>query len=262
MREAALGVYEYFALAWRALRFSFSRPFYWRDLLVQMDRLGAGSIPIVLITGVFSGAVLALQSSIELSAYGATSFLGSLVGDSMVQEIGPVLTGLGIAGRAGSGIAAEIGSMRITEQIDALQTFGTDPIRKLVTPRLLACLIMVPAATIIMDVIGIVGGLMIATSSGMPADQFLRSMWSTFAYGGFLFGYFPKDFVPGIVKPIAFGGVIAITGSYYGLAAAGGAESVGAATTRTVVVASVLIFALDYFLAQLLMVLFGPQAAM
>ncbi|HET9986647.1 MAG TPA: ABC transporter permease [Longimicrobiales bacterium] len=262
MRDAALGVYEYFTLGWRALRFGFSRPFYWRDMLLQMDRLGVGSLPIVLLTGVFTGMVLALQSSTELATYGANSFLGSLVGDSMVQEIGPVLTGLGVAGRVGSGIAAEIGSMRITEQVDALQTFGTDPIRKLVTPRLLACLIMVPLITILMDLVGIIGGLVIATSSGVPADVFLRSMWAAFAYEGFIFGIFPKDFIPGIVKPFVFGGVVAITGSYYGLAASGGAESVGTATTRTVVVSSILIFALDYFLTQLLMVLFGPAAAM
>lgn len=262
MRDAALGVYEYFTLGWRALRFSFSPPFYWRDTLLQMDRLGVGSLPIVMLTGVFTGMVLALQSSVELAAYGANVYLGALVGDSMVQEIGPVLTGLGIAGRVGSGIAAELGSMRITEQVDALQTFGTDPIRKLVTPRLLACLIMVPLVTILMDLVGILGGLIIATSAGVPTDVFLRSMWAAFAYEGFIFGIFPKDFVAGIVKPFVFGGVVAITGSYYGLAASGGAESVGTATTRTVVVSSILIFALDYFLTQLLMVLFGPAAAM
>jgi phospholipid/cholesterol/gamma-HCH transport system permease protein len=256
MRNAALGVYEYFTLGWRAFRFSFSRPFYWRDLLLQMDRLGVGSLPIVMLTGVFTGMVLALQSAVELSAYGANAYLGSLVGETMVQELGPVLTALGIAGRVGSGIAAEIGSMRITEQVDALQTFGTDPIRKLVTPRLLTCLIMVPAATILTDLVGIVGGLMISTSSGLPGDVFLRSMWAAFSYNGFIFGIFPKDFVVGIVKPIVFGGVIAITGSYYGLTASGGAESVGTATTRTVVVSSILIFSLDYFLTQVMMVLF------
>lgn len=258
MRNAALGVNDYFTLAGRAFRFSVTRPFYWRDVLVQMDRLGVGSLPIVLLTGVFTGMVLALQSSVELQDYGANAFLGSLVGDSMVQELGPVLTGLGIAGRVGSGIAAELGSMRISEQVDALQTFGTDPIRKLVTPRLLACLIMVPVVTILTDLVGIIGGLLIATGSGVTVDQFLRGMWSAFSYEGFYFGFFPKDFLPGIVKPLVFGAIVAITGSYYGLRAAGGAESVGAATTRTVVVSSILIFTLDYFLTQLLMVIISP----
>jgi len=124
MRNAAIGVNDYFTLAARALRFLGSRPFYWRDLLVQMDRIGVGALPIVALTGLFTGMVVALQGSVELAQYGATSFLGSLVGEGVVRELGPVLAGLGVAGRSGSAIAAELGAMRVSEQIDALQTFG------------------------------------------------------------------------------------------------------------------------------------------
>ena len=257
MRGTAIGVNDFFTLAARAVSFVFSRPFYWRDTLLQMDRIGVGSIPIVTLTGTFTGMVLALQSSIELQQYGANSFLGSLVGESMVRELAPVLAGLGVAGRSGSAIAAELGAMRVSEQIDALQTFGTDPIRKLVTPRLLATVIMLPVITILLDVVGIGGGMLIANGAGVPADQYLRGMWESFALNGHVLGIIPKDFVYGVVKPIVFGAIIALTGAYYGLSTAGGSESVGTATTRSVVTSSVLIFALDYFLTQILLALLG-----
>ncbi len=257
MRSAAIGVNDYFTLGARAVRFLGSRPFYWRDLLVQMDRIGVGSVPIVVLTGVFTGMVLALQGSVELSQYGANSFLGSLVAESMVREIGPVLGGLGVAGRSGSAMAAELGAMRVSEQIDALQTFGTDPIRKLVTPRLLATVIMLPLITILLNVVGIVGGMLVAKSAGVEADQYLRGMWESFALNGTVLHYFPKDFVYGLVKPTVFGAIIALTSAYYGLNTTGGSESVGTATTRSVVTSSVLIFAADYFLTQLLMAIMG-----
>ena len=148
LRGTALGVYEFFTLGIRATRFVFARPFYWRDTLTHMDRMGVGSVPILLLTGLFTGMVLALQSAVALERFGADIYVGSLVGASMVRELGPVLAALIFAGRVGSGIAAEIGAMRVTEQIDALQSFGTDPIKKLVTPRLLAGLIMLPLLTI------------------------------------------------------------------------------------------------------------------
>src|SRR5688572_7091927 len=162
VRRVTTGVLDYFVLGARALRFAFSRPFYWRDTLAQMDRIGVGSLPIVLLTGLFTGMVLALQSSVELTRFGAQMYIGNLVGASMVRELGPVLCALMVAGRAASGIAAEIGSMKVTEQIDALQSFGTDPIKKLVTPRVIAGLLMLPTLTIIADVVGILGGLIIS----------------------------------------------------------------------------------------------------
>ncbi len=257
MRGLAIGVDDYFALGARAFRFMASRPFYWRDVFQQMDRIGVGSIPIVTLTGTFTGMVLALQGAQELAQFGATSFLGSVVALSMIRELGPVLAGLGVAGRSGSAIAAELGAMRISEQVDALQTFGTDPIRKLVTPRLVATIVMLPVISIFLDLLAIIGGMLVAKSSGVPADQYLRGMWQSIALDGQIFRYFPKDFVYGLVKPLAFGAIIALTGAYYGLKASGGSESIGTATTSSVVTSSVLIFAMDYFLTQTLMVVLG-----
>lgn len=258
-RGTAVGVFEYFLLGARSVRFMFARPFYWRDVIVQMDRIGVGSIPIVLLTGLFTGMVLALQSSVELAKFGADVYVGNLVGASMIRELGPVLCALMVAGRAASGIAAELGSMRVTEQIDALQSFGTDPIKKLVTPRLIAALIMLPVLTILADVIGILGGMIIAVLRiGIPSASYMQGVLNTAALSGFVFGFFPKDFVSGLAKPFVFGGIIALTASYYGLNTKGGTEGVGLAATRAVVTCSVLILAMDYFITQLLLVLLPP----
>jgi phospholipid/cholesterol/gamma-HCH transport system permease protein len=259
VRSTAVGVLEYFVLATRASRFVFSRPFYWRDTLVQMDRIGVGSIPIVLLTGLFTGMVLALQSSVELSKFGADVYIGNLVGASMVRELGPVLCALMVAGRAASGIAAEIGSMRVTEQIDALQSFGTDPIKKLVTPRLLAGLLMLPVLTIITDMVGILGGMVISIFRiGITADAYLQGVLNTLAQSGFVLSIIPKDFIAGLVKPLVFGAIITLTACYYGLNTKGGTEGVGVAATRSVVTCSVLILAVDYFLTQLTLVVLRP----
>lgn len=259
MRSVALGVQQYFTLGARAGRFVAARPFYWKDTLTQMNKLGVGSIPILLLTGLFTGMVLALQSSVELSKFGAEIFIGNLVGSSMVRELGPVLAGLVVAGRTASGIAAELGSMRVTEQIDALQSFGTDPIKKLVTPRVIAGVLMLPVLVIITDMIGILGGLLIAMFKvQLPADAYLSGVWTTLAMSGFLVDFFPRDFFTGLLKPVVFGGIITLTGCYYGLNATGGTEGVGNATTRAVVTSSILILATDYFLTQLLLFLVPP----
>jgi phospholipid/cholesterol/gamma-HCH transport system permease protein len=258
VRSAAHGVLEYFTLGVRAMRFAFSRPFYWDDLLVQMDRIGVGSLPIVLLTGFFTGMVLALQSSVELTRFGAEAFIGNLVGASMVRELGPVLCALMVAGRAASGIAAELGSMKVTEQIDALQSFGTDPIKKLATPRILAGLLMLPVLTVITDVVGILGGMIIAVFRiGITADAYLQGVLSTLAQSGFLLGYIPNDFVSGLVKPLVFGGIITLTACYFGLNTKGGTEGVGSSATSAVVVSSVLILATNYFLTQFMFVVLG-----
>ena len=255
----AVGVYNYFVLGARATRFMAARPFYVRDILIQMDRIGVGSLPIVLLTGLFTGMVMALQSSVELSKFGADIYIGNLVGASMVRELGPVLASLMVAGRAASGIAAEIGSMRVTEQIDALQSFGTDPIKKLVTPRLLAALIMMPILTMLADVIGILGGLIVAVFRiGIPADVYIEGVLNTLAQGGFVLRVVPKDFITGLMKPFIFGGIIALTACYYGLNTKGGTEGVGEAATRSVVTCSVMILATDYFITQLLLIVLPP----
>jgi phospholipid/cholesterol/gamma-HCH transport system permease protein len=259
MRGVALGVQEYFTLGGRATRFMAARPFYWRDLVTQMDRIGVGAIPIVLLTGLFTGMVLALQSSVELAKFGAEIYVGSLVGASMIRELGPVLASLMVAGRSASGIAAEIGSMRVTEQIDALQTFGTDPIKKLVTPRIMAGLIMMPVLTILADFVGIFGGMLVAVFRlQIPVEAYFSGVLGTLAASGFVLGFFPKDFVSGLLKPLVFGGIITLTACYFGLNTKGGTEGVGTAATRAVVTASVLILATDYFLTQALLVLLPP----
>jgi phospholipid/cholesterol/gamma-HCH transport system permease protein len=256
MRGVALSVQTYFALGQRASRFIIVPPYYWRDTIAQMDRIGVGSLPIIALTGLFTGMVLALQSSVELSTFGATIYVGNLVGASMVRELGPVLSGLMVTGRIGSAIAAELGSMRVTEQIDAMERMGTDPIKKLVTPRLVATMIMLPALTAVADLVGIVGGLIVALAHlQLPPDVYMRGVWDTLAKDGLILGFFPRDFVGGLGKPVVFGAVIALTGSFYGLQTTGGTEGVGRATTSAVVTASIWILAIDYLLTQILLVL-------
>ena len=247
-------VQEYFTLAGKALRFAFARPFYTQDLIQQMDEIGVKSLGIVLLTGFFTGMVLALQSSVQLATFGATMYIGRLVSASMIRELGPVLAGLMVAGRVGSGIAAQLGSMRVTEQIDALNTLGTDPIKKLVTPRVLAALIMLPILCVINDFVGILGGNLISSLMvGIPSGLYWRTVWEQIASDGFTFRFIPNDFVQGIVKPFIFGGVISVSACYFGLNTTGGTEGVGQSTTRTVVLSSILILILDYFITQVLL---------
>ncbi len=258
-KEKVKTVQDYFALAGRAIGFTFVRPFYFQDLVQQMDEIGVKSLGIVLLTGFFTGMVLALQSSVQLRDFGISALVGRLVAGSMIRELGPVLAGLMVAGRVGSGIAAQLGSMRVTEQIDALNTLGTDPIKKLVTPRVLAALVMLPVLTIINDFVGIVGGNIIATLMiGIPTGQYWRTVWEQIVSGGFTLRFIPNDFIQGLVKPFVFGGIISISGCYFGLNTTGGTEGVGQATTRTVVLSSILILVVDYFLTQILLTVFAP----
>jgi phospholipid/cholesterol/gamma-HCH transport system permease protein len=247
-------VQEYFTLAFNSIRFIFARPFYAQDTIQQMDEIGVKSLGIVLLTGFFTGMVLALQSSVQLKTFGATMYIGNLVAASMIRELGPVLAGLMVAGRVGSGIAAQLGSMRVTEQIDALNTLGTDPIKKLVTPRVLAALIMLPVLTVINDFVGIIGGNVIASLVvGLPSSQYWRTVWDAIAGGGFTLRYIPNDFVMGLTKPFVFGGIISITACYFGLGTTGGTEGVGQSTTRSVVMSSIMILIIDYFITQVLL---------
>lgn len=258
-KNAIFSLQEYFALAGKAIGFIFVKPFYASDTIQQMNAIGVGSLGIVLLTGFFTGMVLALQMSVQLQAFGQQALIGRVITGSMVRELGPVLAGLMVAGRVGSGIAAQLGSMRVTEQIDALNTLGTDPIKKLVTPRVLAALIMLPILTIINDFIGILGGNIIATFlMGLPSSMYWRTVFEQLLSGGFTLRFIPNDLIQGLVKPFVFGGIIAITGCFYGLRTTGGTEGVGLATTRTVVTASVLILVVDYFLTQIMLTLFKP----
>src|ERR671919_2498297 len=164
LKSAVLEVQEYVKLSMAAMRGVVSRPFYRYDVIEQFEAIGLGSLTVVVLTGFFTGAVLALQSGMTLDQFGARPFVGRLVSASMIKELGPVLTGLMLAGRVGSGIAAELGSMMVTDQINALRALGTDPVRKLVVPRLLAGFLMAPVLTVIANGVGIVGGWLIAVT--------------------------------------------------------------------------------------------------
>ena len=253
LKSWALATQDYFALLGRSLGGAVSRPFYARDLDIQMDVIGVGSTGIVVLTGLFTGMVLALQSSVEMEQFGATIYIGRLVAASAVRELGPVLTALFVTGRAGSGMAAEIGAMKVTEQIDALNTMGVDPVRKLVVPRFVASLIVLPLLTVVADVIAILGGLLIALAKlDLTFDLYMRQVYLSIVQNGFLFRYFPIDLFGGLIKPVFFGAIIAVTGCYFGLKTTGGTEGVGRAATRAVVTASIFILATDYFLTQLI----------
>jgi phospholipid/cholesterol/gamma-HCH transport system permease protein len=243
----------------RALAAGIAGPYYPRQILRQLLDIGYYSLPVVGLTAIFTGMVLALQSFTGFSRFQAESAIPTIVIVSLTRELGPVLAGLMVAGRVGSGIAAQIGSMRVTEQIDALNTLGTDPIKKLVTPRVLASLIMLPMLTIINDFVGILGGNVIARFYlGLPSSLYWRTVFEQMLSGGFTLRYIPNDFIQGLMKPFVFGGIISMVACYHGLKTSGGTEGVGLATTRTVVAASILILVVDYFLTQILLTLFTP----
>jgi phospholipid/cholesterol/gamma-HCH transport system permease protein len=251
-------VQEYFLLGWKAFRFLFARPLYVHEIFRQMDEIGVRSLAIIVLTGFFTGMVLALQSASQLETFGATIYIGRLVAAAMIRELGPVLTGLMVAGRVGSGIAAQLGSMKVTEQIDALNTLGTDPIKKLVTPRLVAAVVMLPVLTVVFDIVGLFGGSVISSLYlQLPAAFYWRTVWEQIAAGGFTLGYVPVDFVQGLLKPVVFGAIIAVTACYFGLRTRGGTEGVGASTTQTVVTASIVVLVADYFVTQILLAVLG-----
>jgi phospholipid/cholesterol/gamma-HCH transport system permease protein len=225
----------------------FSRPFYFHDMVEQFDQIGIGSLTVVLLTGFFTGAVLALQSGFTLDQFGARPFVGRLVSASMIKELGPVLTGLMLAGRIGSGIAAELGSMVVTDQINALRALGTDPIRKLVVPRVLAGFFMAPVLTVIADTVGILGGWIVAVYQLRVASGLY---WTSITDALYL-----QDAWMGIIKPFFLGYVIVTIGCHVGLRTSGGTQGVGRSTTNAVVAASVAVIAVDFFVTRLLFTL-------
>jgi len=247
-RAQVIAVQDYTALAARSLTNLFGHPRYFADTVMQADLIGVGSLPIVVLTGFFTGAVLALQTSNTLEQFGSLSLTGQLVSFSMIRELGPVLTGLMVAGRNASGMASELGSMKVTEQIDAMRAMGVDPTKKLVTPRVIACTVMLFFLSIISDLLGLAGGFVIAyLMLGLDPNQY----WTT-AYQSLKF----SDVFMGLSKPVVFGFLIASIGCYYGLSAKGGTQGVGRATTQAMVSASVLIVVSDLFITKLLMGIF------
>lgn len=220
-----------------------------RNTINQMASLGVNSIPIVLITVAFSGAVLSLQSAYTAVKTGLGQYVGYAVAISIVREAGPILTALVVAARVGSAIAAELGTMKITEQIDALKTLATNPVEYLVVPRFLACLIMLPVLTLYADVVGVGGGYLVAVPAGVNPVLFLESIRT------FLDAY---DVVGGVIKSLFFGIIIAIVSSHQGLKASAGAAGVGRATTNSVVLTIILVYAANYFLSWLIFGVLKP----
>jgi phospholipid/cholesterol/gamma-HCH transport system permease protein len=243
--NSLLVVQDFFELSVRILGNLFRRPFYARETLLQMDRIGVGSLFIVVLTGLFTGMVLALQGAVQLEPYGATIYVSRLISTSVVRELGPVLAALMIAGRVGTGIASELASMTVTEQIDALRAEGTDPVHKLATTRLVACVIMIPLLTIIADGIAILGGWLVARLY-LGIDSYFYWTWAYEAIHR-------RDLVLGLVKPVVFGSLIAMVGCYTGFSTKGGTVGVGASTTQSMVSASILILATDFFITKIFM---------
>ncbi|MDE1156311.1 MAG: ABC transporter permease [Acidobacteriaceae bacterium] len=248
-KRLVASVQDYALLAGQAIRNIFTRPFYSTDTIAQMDYIGVGSLPIVILTGFFTGCVLALQSATSLKEFGAIEMTGRLVTLSMVKELGPVLTGLMVSGRNASGMASELGSMKVTEQIDAMRALGTDPIRKLVTPRLIATVAMLFFLTILSDACGILGGSVVSiVLLKLNGSAFFHTGYMSLRYG---------DVIEGLTKPLFSGFIVATIGCYYGLRTTGGTRGVGKSTTQAVVASSVLIILCDFIVTQMMIDIFG-----
>lgn len=247
-KHIVLTVQDYSLFAWRALLNLFTEPRYWPEFLIQSDIVGVGSASIVLLSGFFTGGVLALQSAATLSQFGATAVTGQFVSITMIRELGPVLTGIMVAGRNASSMASELGSMVVTEQIDAMRALGVDPMRKLVTPRIFACISMLFFLTIVADAFGILGGAAVTVFlNHQNGTQYLSQAWEHLRY---------PDIIQGLVKPLFSGYIIASVGCFYGMRTTGGTQGVGRATIQAVVNASVLIILVDFLLTRVLLSLF------
>jgi phospholipid/cholesterol/gamma-HCH transport system permease protein len=244
-----LHVQDYTLLSARSVSRLFSPPYYVSDMLNQMDIIGVGSLPIVLLTGFFIGAVMVLQTAAQFERFGQTALTADVVSLALVRELGPSITGLLVAGRNASGMASELGSMIVTEQVDAMRAMGTDPIRKLVTPRLVATVLMLPLLTAMADFLGLIGGYLVSFFTlRLGAVAFWTRAIDVLEF---------SDLMQGLTKPIVFGFIIATVGSYQGLAVKGGTQGVGRATTQAVVTASVFILVSNFFLTKLMLYLAG-----
>lgn len=218
-----------------------------RELLLQFEALAVRSAPIVIITSVFTGMVLALQTAYSLTRFGAKPYVGSIVGLAIVRELGPVLAALMVGGRAGAGIASELGSMQVTEQVDAIRAMGADPVQKLVLPRVLAVMLGLPFLTIFSITLGVAGGMVVAEAQyGIDANFYYQTVVNVVR---------ASDFASGVAKTLVFGWAIGMIGCHVGLATEGGTVGVGRATTRAVVLASIAVLVADFFLTKLLLLL-------
>jgi phospholipid/cholesterol/gamma-HCH transport system permease protein len=242
-KQSVYKVQEYSKLSWQSLTNLATGPRYWNDTVVQMDDIGVGSLPIVLLSGFFIGAVMVLQTGAQFERFGQSSLTGDVVSLALVRELGPSITGLLVAGRCASGIASELGSMQVTEQIDAMRAMGTDPSRKLVTPRVLATLLTLPLLTTISVFVGLIGGMVASVFS-------LRLNAFTFWQRAIAILHV-SDLMQGLSKSVVYGFILATVGCYQGINVRGGTQGVGRATTQAVVVSSVMIIVADTFLTKL-----------
>ncbi len=248
LKRQVAAVQDYTLLTVQAMRCLFSPPYYWLDALEQMDIIGVGSLPIIIVAGFSIGGVLVLQTAAQFQRFGSTALTGDAVSLALVRELGPAVTALLVSGRNASGMASELGSMVVTEQVDAMRALGTDPIRKLMMPRVIATVLMVPLLTVVFDFVGLCGGFLVAyTTLRLGAVQFWTRAINALDIG---------DVVQGLTKPVAFALIIATVGCYCGLRVKGGTQGVGRATTTAVVISSVCALVVDFFLSRLLLYLF------
>lgn len=239
-------------LVGRGARGLFRKPRYFPETIAQMDSIGVGSMTIIILTGFFTGGVLTLQTYQTLASYGAVDQLGYLVSISLIRELGPVLSALMVTGRVVSAISAELGSMVVSQQIDAMRALGTDPIRKLVTPRIVALVITLPLLTLIADIVGIAGGWFVSTwLYGLPSSMFTSSVRD---------GIEANDLIGGIIKPLVFAFLMGTIACHKGLQTEGGTVGVGRSTTSAVVMASIIVIIADFVLARALQIVLGTTA--
>jgi len=235
---------EITALLWQSIKGLGKRPRYFDEIVRQMDLIGVGSLGVVVLTGFFTGGVIILQSYPTLEYYGAQSNAGQGVATGLIRELGPVLSALMVAGRVGSAISAELGSMVVSQQIAAMRALGTSPVRKLVTPRLIALMLTLPLLTIAADLFGIAGGGTVAKQlHGLDLNIYISSVRT---------GTKMSDLIGGMIKPLFFGLIIGLIACYKGLSTKGGTVGVGVSTTQTVVLSSITIIIADFFLSKLL----------
>jgi phospholipid/cholesterol/gamma-HCH transport system permease protein len=235
-------------LAGRVVRNAALPPKYFRLVVHEVEVMGIRSLGVALTAAVFTGMVFALQSAINMARFGAENYVGPLVAMAIFRELGPVLTAILVGGKVASGITAELGSMKVTEQIDALRTLGVNYLKRLIVPRLLAAMVVFPLLTVLADVVGVLGG-MVVMHFERSADMW--AYWNTTTYW-----VVPKDVLMGLAKSVAFGGIVTLIGCHNGLNTEGGTEGLGRATTATVVQVTMAVIVSDFFLTKLMLMLF------
>lgn len=249
LKRQIFAIQDYTLLSVESIKDIFTPPQYWTDTLEQMDLIGVGSLPIVAIAAFFIGGVLVMNTASQFERFGMTALTGDAVSLALVRELGPTITALLVAGRNASGIASELGSMVVTEQVDAMRALGTDPIRKLMTPRVLAMIFVLPLLVAVADFVGLVGGFAVSyLTLRIGAVQFWTRAVDALALG---------DLVMGMAKPLVFAVIIATVGCYQGLRVRGGTQGVGRATTTAVVISSVVVIVIDLFLTRVFLFAFN-----